>query len=553
MISTSAARRTGHWKPGPARATRERGCRDAAPPCVAVFLAVLAIAATCSRPAVASEQSQALSARGLIELDAGRTEAALALFDQAVQADPGDAVARYQRGAARAKLGNYQSAVDDLRAALALQPELPHAQLELGVALTELRQYREAEPYLLLAQRWPDLDGDASFFLGIAQLRLERYDDAARNFARAAARDPSLAPAVQYYQAVIAYRRRDYETAASGFAEVAAANPDTAIGREATQFLASLQRARRAAYSAFGTLAFEYDTNVTLAPDTATGVTGQADGRFVINLGGTYVPFTHGPVSLGVSYEFFQSLQFELTDFNLQDHRPAVQLMVDLDPVVFGVLGRYDYYLLGGNSFLQEGTAFPWITLREEGIGRTEMYLRVQRRDYKLHTLGGEPAAPGVSNIGFTALDGIYSFAGVRQVLNLWGPNRQLWFGYQLGFTTPVDSGSEAFQYTSNQLEIALRWTLPYAVIGEAAFRWEHQGYAPESGVFPPTTTPPSINGPNRVDNDYRAVVSFERALAELSEHLFVVASWFGTFNDSNKTDFQYDRQIGSIAAEVRF
>ena len=39
-------------------------------------------------PARASVQSQALSARGLVALNAGDTAAALALFEQAVTADP---------------------------------------------------------------------------------------------------------------------------------------------------------------------------------------------------------------------------------------------------------------------------------------------------------------------------------------------------------------------------------------------------------------------------------------------------------------------------------
>ncbi len=56
-----------------------------------------------------------------------------------------------------------------------------------------------------------------------------------------------------------------------------------------------------------------------------------------------------------------------------------------------------------------------------------------------------------------------------------------------------------------------------------------------------------------RQDDDYRAIVSFERPLREIYDHLYVNASWFGTFNDSNKSLFQYDRQIGSIGAEVRF
>jgi hypothetical protein len=56
-----------------------------------------------------------------------------------------------------------------------------------------------------------------------------------------------------------------------------------------------------------------------------------------------------------------------------------------------------------------------------------------------------------------------------------------------------------------------------------------------------------------RRDNDNRVIVAFERPLSELWEPLFVNAAWYGTWNNSNNPLFEYDRQIGSIGAEVRF
>ena len=501
-------------------------------------------------PAAASEESQALSARGLIELNAGHNEQAMELFDRAVAADPNDPTARYQRGASRAKLGDYGGAVEDMRAALAVRPDFGEAQLELGIALTELRQYAEAEPYLLSAQQVPALDAQASFFLGIAQLRLNRLESAQANFIRARTRDPNLELSAQYYEAVIAYRQREYGTAEEGFSTIIALNPNSAIGREAAQFLDVIARTRPRKYSAFGAVALEYDSNVTLAPDNPVegSITGESDGRFVINLGARVTPLTIGPASLSLTYEFYQSFQFTLTEFNLQDNRPAAQLYFDFDPVFIGVLGRYDYYLLESSSFLQEATGYPWVSVREDGIGRTEMSLRIQWRDYKLHSIDDDcPAGTTTCNVpGFTQLDGFYNYASVRQVLDLGRPNAQLWFGYQLGFMTPDNLGIPQYEYGSNQLEIALRWPLPYQVVGETGFRWEHQDYAPESATLSPT-------GVARVDEDYRAVVSFQRPLSEISEHLFVNAAWYGTFNDSNNPLFQYNRQIGSIGTEVRF
>lgn len=513
-------------------------------------LLLLLLACAHARPVAASEESQALSARGLIELNAGRNEQALELFDRAVTADPTDAAALYQRGSTRAKLGNYAGAEQDMRAALAVRPDFPEAQLELGIALTEQRKYAEAEPYLVWAQRSPDLDGQASFFLGITQLRLERFADAKASFERARAHDPKLDMPARYYEAVIAYRQRDYDTAETEFTAVAEAQPSSTIGRESNDFLVVLRGARPRRYSAFGGLALEYDSNVTLAPDTPVqgSITGESDGRFVVNVGGRYAPLMIGPATLSLSYEFYQSLQFHLTDFNLEDHRPAVQLMLDFDPVLVGLMGRYDYYLLSTSSFMQEATAYPWVTVQEAGIGRTELYARIQWRDYKLHALH-DSCPQGTTNCnidGFTQLDGFYNYGGVRQVIDLGVPNRQVWFGYQLGFTTPDNLGSDQYEYGSNQLEIALRWPLPFQVLGETGFRWEHQGYSPASAALSPT-------GEVRRDNDYRAVVSFQRPLTEISDHLFVNAAWYGTFNDSNNPLFQYNRQIGSIGTEVRF
>jgi tetratricopeptide (TPR) repeat protein len=526
---------------------------------LAAALALLIAWALPISHASGSEQSQVLSARALIELNAGHTQQALALLDQAVAADPNDANVRYQRGATRAKLGDTNGAIEDLQAALAIRPDFTAAQLELGIELTEAGQYQEAYPWLVQAQRDPDLDAQASFYLGLGHLRMGRLDDAQESFERARQRDPALDTNTQYYEGVIAYRRRKMSTAKAHFTAVEQANPDTPLARESAQFLDLISQGERASYSAYGTTALEYDSNVTLGPSSTTittkGITGKGDGRVVLDVGGSYVPLKWGRASVALSYEFFQSLQFHLTDFNLQDNRPALQFMMDFDWLFVGLQGRYDYYLLGSDSFLSEMTALPWVTAYEYGIGHTDLYYRMQRRSYKQLTFG--------------VLDGYYNFAGVRQVVDLGHTDRQAWLGYEPGFSKPFtettltdpntcakdsraclcqgpNAPTECYQYGAQQVEVGVRWPLPYSITTELVYRYEHQSYDAASAVFSPV-------GPQRRDNDHRAIVSFERPLPEVYDHLFVNATWFGTFNNSNKTVFQYDRQIGSLGMEVRF
>src|SRR5262249_39935807 len=100
-------------------------------------------------------------------------------------------------------------------------------------------------------------------------------------------------------------------------------------------------------------------------------------------------------------------------------------------------------------SFLSEGTAFPWVSLRETTIGHTDIYYRLQWRDYKKKFIGAPPAdvepctTATPDGCGFKQLDGFYNFVGVRQVINLGDPSRQLWLGYQMGFNDMENFGSD--------------------------------------------------------------------------------------------------------------
>ena len=158
------------------------------------------------------------------------------------------------------------------------------------------------------------------------------------------------------------------------------------MGRESAQYLTVIAESRAADYSAFGTMALEYDSNVTLGPSPRrcrAPSAARATGVTCSTAAARWTPVHWGGASLSVSYEFFQSLQFQLTDFNLKDNRPALQLQYDFDWVSLGLLGRYDYYLLDGDSYLSEFTGMPWVTVREEGLRAHRGLLpRIQPRRY---------------------------------------------------------------------------------------------------------------------------------------------------------------------------
>ena len=496
----------------------------------AVFMALVLWGLPCGL-AGASEQSTRLSSRGLVEFHAGHYNEASALFDQAVAADTTDAYARYYRAVTRGRLQDLEGAITDLRAALAAKPDFDQAALELGGALVQTGAYAEAIPWLQQAQRAPESDAQASLFLGLAQLRLGKLAEAGENFQRAE-KDPQQSIAARYFEGVIAYREGDQREAERLFAEVVRASPDSEMKREAGLFLQRLRGTAGRAYHVYGALGFQYDSNVVLAPSDdvikqAAGISGQSDGRVTLAAGGTYALWQQDRTELSVGYDFFQSLHFQLTDFNLQDDGPSVQLVTGVGPFQFGVLGRYDYYLLSTDSFLQEGTALPWITVLNER-GRTEVLYRMRRRDFIKHD--------------FWIRDAFNHSAGVRQYFYLGSPDDYVFLGYRFDRDDPIHSGaaSKQFAYDGHEVSGGLGWALPAGITAELTYAYRHENYAPPSD--------------GRHDDQHDIILVGRK---DLTEHLALVGGYFGTINNSTNNlgdkRFDYERHIGSVALEAGF
>ncbi|HUI27225.1 MAG TPA: tetratricopeptide repeat protein [Candidatus Kryptonia bacterium] len=513
-----------------------------------MLMMVLAAALTAETTGVAraSEQSKRLTSRGLVEFHAEHYAEALQLFEQAVGDDATDVYARYYRAVTRGRLNDVDGAMADLRAVLAAKPDLDQAALELGVLLVQADHYREAIPWLQQAQRSSELDAQASLFLGIAQLRLVQTDDARASFERAAG-DPKQQLAARYYLGVVEYQAGNWPKAAEEFNAVVAAQADSAMGREAALFLTRIRQGRGGLrpYAVYGSLGFQYDSNVALAPSDnvikqAAGISSQADGRVTLAAGGTFVPLRNDWAQLAFGYDFYQSFHFDLTKFNLEDHGPSIQFGANAGWAQFGVLARYDYYLSQSPeiSFLQEGTALPWLTIPEGERGRTEILVRVRRRDFK--------------QAAFWSRDAFNYAPSFKQYFYLGSIERYVQIGYQFDREDPVvnprrvqPDDANQFAYDGNEINTSFGWSFPIGMTTQLGYAFRYEHYDPESAINNPTP-----GGPRRHDDEHHLVFI---ARYYLNEYFDVVAGYYGSFNNSNQDLFTYDRNIGSVALEVRY
>lgn len=477
----------------------------------------------------ASERSERLYSRALVELHAGRAERARELLDEAVSADPHDGYALYYRGTIRGRLGDLDGAIADLRSALQARPDLDEAALDLGVALIEKGDDAAAIPPLEQAARKSVLEAHARLYLGIAQLHVGRLDVSRSNLLAAVELDPKLAVTGQYYLGLVDRRAGRNEDAERYFTGVTEAAPESAAGREAREIL-ERTRAGGKPWTVYGSAGFQYDSNVVLAGDDV-GVSEEDDGRAVLGAGAAYAPRLNENLGLSVGYEFFQSLHFDLHEFDLQNHRPEVRLLARWNAVRFGLLARYDFYLRDGSSFLHQATGSPWVSIDEGGLGRLETYYRVRLRDFL--------------ESDFDVRDAVNQAPGIRQVFYLGEAARYLSVGYQFDREDPNRNTDDAnsFAYDGHEVNFGMGWTFPFGLAAQLDYAYRREQY-PEDSLF--TAANPTRQG--RLDKVHQLAFL---ARQPIGDHVRLVAGYFGTFNGSNSPTFDYDRHIVSLGVEV--
>jgi tetratricopeptide (TPR) repeat protein len=495
-------------------------------------------------PAQADVRSHALYARGLIPFNGGQWQQAYRLFDQAVQTDRTDALAMYYRGLTQVRLNQTAGAIKDLEQALTLDPSLAHAPLDLGIAYFDGGQFAAANTWLERAYKQGNERLVCAFFLGVTLYRLGD-EAAALAYLNEAKADPEVQAAARYYAGLVLAHQGDTAAAHDAFAQVAKEQPQSEIGRAAQRYEApaearqppsAIGRGPQQPWSVYAKLGFEYDTNVVIGPSDsaskAAGISRQGDGRTVLGAGGGYTLLDADVGSLRASYDFYQSIHFRLTDFDLQGHRLRLDAASHPGLLSYGLSGTYDFYALDYQSFFQELLGTPWLAVAEGPDAATQLYYTVRGRDFFR-----KPYDP--------ARDAVDHAFGLRQFLVLGDVERVLSFGYQFDSEGSLTHGSviaRDFDYNAHQLDVGLTATLFGLVRGQVAYLFRLEDYR-----FPNSR---AIDGVRRHDNEHQIAVALEH---DLTSALALTCDFVGVINNSNIPNFAYDRDIVSVGVRVQF
>jgi arylsulfatase A-like enzyme/Tfp pilus assembly protein PilF len=138
-----------------------------------------------SRIAVANALHNAV-----VAVEDGAFARAIPLLEQVVASDPDIPLAQLNLGVARARQRQYRQAIAPLKKTITLQPDQMFAHYELGVALYETGDLKTAAGHLeIVASRMPKWT-DARYSLGSVYARIDRVPDAVTELRAALALDP---------------------------------------------------------------------------------------------------------------------------------------------------------------------------------------------------------------------------------------------------------------------------------------------------------------------------------------------------------------------------
>lgn len=485
------------------------------------------------------EKSQQLYAAGLVPFHKGRYEEALALFQQAATADSQDYLAVYYVGLTYGKLGRYTESLPHLEKTVGLRPNFAPARQDLGVAYYQVQRYPEALAQLRVAERLTPTNGLVHYYSGLSAYRVKEHAAAQASLQRAAELDPALRYRAQYYLGLswLAAGRRD--KAVQAFQVAASESPRTEVAGYAQQRIEEITEGRHQGrpekrWNVRLGLSSQFDSNVLLQPDDEGVLLGRAgdgdDFRFTFFAGGQVDLWQGASTYLRSQYDFYQTVQVELSEFDFQTH--LFRLTGGWSPTSFltvGLEGGTHYFRLGGDSYLHEYYGMPFVGLSPLSWAYTYLSYRLLDQNY-------------LTTVFDPIRSGLFQTAMARQYFLLHGFERYLFVGYQYTEEDPRLRAGNDFQRQGNAGEVGGRTPSPFGTALEALYSFRRDEYT----FFNSRTAFTQAR-----EDDRHSIYFILRK--PLTPRVEVNVSYLGAVNNSNIADFEYDRHIGSVGFEVGF
>lgn len=144
----------------------------------------------------------------------GDDKTAVPLLEEAIARHPQFGLARNELGLIHMRAGRLDKALEELRAAHKALPDDADVRLNYGVALTQKKDFPEAEKQLRAGLKEMDKSASGHFYLGLTLLGLKDVEAAEREFQQAAKLGGAQMGVAHRYLGGIYWQRKEYRRAA---------------------------------------------------------------------------------------------------------------------------------------------------------------------------------------------------------------------------------------------------------------------------------------------------------------------------------------------------
>jgi tetratricopeptide (TPR) repeat protein len=504
-----------------------------------------------SPPAVtpATEQAEVEYAKGVLDYDQRNYLDALEHLRKAVELTPDNADAWFYLGLTLTRLGEFAGAIAALEKVVQLDPAKRYVHYHLGLAYLQDQRYQDALDQFRLAEQFDPEKAATQFYLGYTYYLLQKYQEAPSYLQRALELDTTLTPGAQYYRGLALYASARDTQAQSAFEAVVQAAPDSPEALQAQRYLEALAaRAReQRLWQAQGSIGYEYDSNVGVANDLF--ISTEADSRIVFTLLGRLQPLRTPLWRAGAEYALYQSVQFSLSEFDLQSHTAGLFASHKLDRVTLYGAANYNITYLDSRPFhdlhwfSEAVTLQPSATIQEAETLFAVASVRYRISDFSNHFQSIPPGQEAVRE-----RDGWTIRTGVHQFLTFNNQQASLRLSYH--YEGSRNDGTD-WEYNSHEIGLGLHLPLWGGVVLDADGSYTRFDYLHVNSFdTDPLAILTATDQHKRIDDRWIGSVTFSRALGQ---YLSVVLGLVYTRNMSNVAFFDYDRTIWTLALLGRY
>jgi len=500
-------------------------------------------------------QADVAYAQGIIAYDDRDYLEALEHFRRAVALAPERPHVQLYLGLSLSRIGEYQEAIAVLEKALQLDPGMHRAHHPLGLAYFQEQRYQEALAQFTLAVQGMPNRAATQFYLGYTHYLLQHYQEALPFLQRASELDAALALRAGYYRGVALYALERDPEAVEAFQVAVSTAPDSLTAQSAQRYIEAIDKRAWARQRTQwqGAVSFQYDDNVMLEPNDIN-LSRQGDGRTVFALLGRFLPVRRGPWRLGAEYALYQSLHFDLHEFDTQSHTARLLARWKSGRVTLQAATDYTLTLVDSDRFSDWVTLQSSATIRQTEALFANVSVRYRFSDYFNQFIPPDPTDPTI--VAFASRpgrdvrdrDGQSLRAGFDQYF-AFDKNRS-YARLSYHFEASRNDGSD-WEYDSHAVGFGLQTPLRWGVTLNLAWglqRWEYL-HSNSFSAAPLAVLTPEDNL-SRKDNRLSGSVTLTR---DLGRSLTLAAGYLYTSHWSNLDFFSYRRNILSLALTGRY